>query len=145
MKTRYIHREGTRFILNLLIVLALVNYAVWYVFNWHSTAAIAISSVSAALLVFVTWFFRNPDRDIITHENLIIAPADGKIVVVEEVEVEEYFADKRLQVSIFMSPTNVHVNRAPIQGESSTPNIIRAAISWPGIPNPRTRTNGRPS
>jgi phosphatidylserine decarboxylase len=117
MRAKYIHKEGWKFILNLFIILALINYAAWAVFDWSQAASIVVSSVSAALFLFVTWFFRNPSRDILTDENLIIAPADGKIVVVEEVEVDEYFADKRLQVSIFMSPTNVHVNRAPIQGE----------------------------
>lgn len=117
MKAKYIHKEGRKFIFNLFLILALLNYAIWYVLEWHDTATVVLTSISVMLFGFVTWFFRNPTRDILSHENHIIAPADGKIVVVEEVEVDEYFADKRLQVSIFMSPTNVHVNRAPIQGE----------------------------
>lgn len=117
IRAKYIHKEGWKFILNLFIILALINYAVWFDFHWNSTASLIISGVSVLLFAFVTWFFRNPSREIITDEDLIIAPADGKIVVLEEVEVDEYFADKRLQLSIFMSPTNVHVNRAPIKGE----------------------------
>ena len=64
-------------------------------------------------------FFRNPIRDLpnsLTDNKQIIAPADGKIVVIEEVEEPEYFKDKRLQISIFMSPANVHVNRNPVSG-----------------------------
>ena len=117
MKVRYIHKEGRKFIFNLFIILGLLNYAAWFVFDWSQIACIIVSVISGGLFSFVTWFFRNPSRDLLAHENKIIAPADGKIVVLEEVEVDEYFADKRLQVSIFMSPTNVHVNRAPIQGE----------------------------
>ncbi|MBK8673641.1 MAG: phosphatidylserine decarboxylase family protein [Bacteroidetes bacterium] len=66
---------------------------------------------------FVLYFFRNPKRNIITDDNKIIAPADGKVVVIEEVDVDEYFSEKKIQVSIFMSPSNVHVNRTPIGGE----------------------------
>ena len=117
MKAKYIHKEGRRFIFNLFLILAIINYLVWYVFKWDNVSTLIISILSFSLFGFVTWFFRNPTRDILAHEDFIIAPADGKIVVMEEVEVDEYFADKRLQVSIFMSPTNVHVNRAPIQGE----------------------------
>ncbi len=117
MKARYIHKEGRKFILNLFLVLAIINYLVWYVFRWDTASSLVVSILSFCLFAFVTWFFRNPSRDILTDENLVVAPADGKIVVMEEVEVDEYFADKRLQVSIFMSPTNVHVNRVPIQGE----------------------------
>lgn len=117
MKARYIHKEGRKIILNLFLGLGLLNYAGWFVFEWGQTTNIVTSAVSIALFTFVTWFFRNPNRLILSHEDKIIAPADGKIVVLEEVEVDEYFADKRLQVSIFMSPTNVHVNRAPIHGE----------------------------
>jgi phosphatidylserine decarboxylase len=63
------------------------------------------------------WFFRNPDRTLTPNPAKIFAPADGKIVVIEEVEETEYFHDRRIQVSIFMSPLNVHVNRYPVSGE----------------------------
>jgi phosphatidylserine decarboxylase len=117
MTKRYIHKEGWKIILNLFLILAVINFLTWNVFNLHFYTNIIISFFSLAFFGFVTWFFRNPTRDIITDDNLVIAPADGRVVVVEEVEVDEYFADRRLQVSIFMSPTNVHVNRSPIQGE----------------------------
>src|SRR5690606_31326146 len=64
-------------------------------------------------------FFRNPRRRITTDENVILCPADGKVVVIEETEETEYFHDKRIQVSIFMSPVNVHINRNPVSGEVS--------------------------
>lgn len=73
--------------------------------------------ITFSVFCFVTYFFRNPRRHIITDDDKIICPADGKVVVIEEVYELEYFEDKRLQVSVFMSPSNVHVNRAPIAGE----------------------------
>ena len=73
--------------------------------------------LSAALLVFVTYFFRNPTRIIeVEDPNFLIAPADGRIVVVEPTMENEYFHEKRLQISIFMSPFNVHANWYPIEG-----------------------------
>jgi phosphatidylserine decarboxylase len=73
--------------------------------------------LSAALLVFVTYFFRNPKRIIeVKDPNLLVCPADGRVVVVEPTVENEYFHDKRLQVSIFMSPFNVHANWYPIEG-----------------------------
>ncbi len=69
------------------------------------------------LLVFILQFFRNPKRKIIINDNQILAPVDGKVVVIEEVEEPEYFKDKRLQLSIFMSPLNIHVTRYAITGK----------------------------
>src|SRR5690606_15041478 len=73
-------------------------------------------ALSVLLFVTILQFFRSPRRRIITDENLILCPADGKVVVIEEVEEMEYFQDKRLQISIFMSPVNVHINRNPVSG-----------------------------
>ena len=73
--------------------------------------------VTLALLLLVISFFRIPKRKYSHSENAIIAPADGKIVTIEEIQADEYFNDRRLQVSIFMSPLNVHVNRNPVSGE----------------------------
>ena len=69
------------------------------------------------LFIFIVSFFRVPDRKLVTGENVVVAPADGKVVVIEETFDEEYFQDKRLQISIFMSPANVHQNRNPVTGE----------------------------
>lgn len=72
--------------------------------------------ISVFLLIIVIQFFRNPKRSTNLHDNDIISPADGKVVVIEEVQENEYFKDKRIQVSVFMSPVNVHVNRYPVSG-----------------------------
>jgi phosphatidylserine decarboxylase len=77
---------------------------------------ITVQVLSAIIFLFTASFFRHPNRNTPDDEMNIIAPADGKVVVLEEVEEPEYFKDKRLQLSIFMSPTNVHVNRYPISG-----------------------------
>src|SRR5690606_17330794 len=76
-----------------------------------------INIIFFLLWFWVLWFFRIPNRNFTTGNDLIIAPADGKVVVIEETEESEFFKDRRLQVSIFMSPLNVHVNRSPITGK----------------------------
>jgi phosphatidylserine decarboxylase len=68
------------------------------------------------LLIIILQFFRNPKRTVLLNENQILAPVDGKVVVIEEVYEGEYFKEKRLQISIFMSPINVHVTRYPLSG-----------------------------
>lgn len=73
--------------------------------------------VTLAVLVLIISFFRIPKRQLTIDEHAIVAPADGKVVAIEEVQADEYFTDRRIQVSIFMSPLNVHVNRNPISGE----------------------------
>jgi phosphatidylserine decarboxylase len=86
-----------------------------YMPNWVGAITLVLS---AALLVFVTYFFRNPTRIVeVTDENLLIAPADGRVVVVEPTVENEYFHERRLQVSIFMSPFNVHANWYPVEGK----------------------------
>jgi phosphatidylserine decarboxylase len=110
-----IHKEGHKIILVSGIVLLLVTLSAAYVF--HSLVAYRISAaVSLFILGAFAYFFRMPYRSFITSDTQIIAPADGRIVVIEEVHEKEYFDDKRIQVSIFMSPANVHVNRNPISG-----------------------------
>lgn len=109
-----IHKEGYKILTTVSIVLAAINVIVFYKFPNILTF---VGLVSAVLFLAVLQFFRNPKREIlIPDDNVIYAPADGKIVVIEETKEDEYFKDKRLQVSIFMSPTNVHVNRNPISG-----------------------------
>ena len=111
------HKEGFVIIRNTLIGLLTLNTAVWYLaggFNFWVNLLVFASSV---LLVLILQFFRNPKRNTQENPNHIIAPADGKVVVIEEVTEHEYFEDKRIQISIFMSPLNVHVNRYPITGE----------------------------
>jgi phosphatidylserine decarboxylase len=78
---------------------------------------LAVMIISLVFVLFIVSFFRIPSRSLTVNKNSIVAPADGKVVVIEETTDVEYFKDKRLQVSIFMSPANVHVNRNPISGE----------------------------
>ena len=113
----YIHKEGRKIILATLIGVLLINYLAFKVVDLPVLAKNSVLILTSFFLGFVTYFFRNPKRSVLTDDNKIICPADGKIVVIEEIMVDEYFNDKRLQVSIFMSPTNVHVNRTPIGGE----------------------------
>jgi phosphatidylserine decarboxylase len=109
-----IHKEGYRIIATTIILLLAINYIVGLSeINWLNTL---IQIASLIVLVLVVQFFRNPKRVVTAKENEVVAPADGKIVVIEEVEEPEFFKDKRIQVSIFMSPVNVHVNRYPING-----------------------------
>jgi phosphatidylserine decarboxylase len=117
MKFRYIHKEGRKIIFSLFLVLAVLNYIVLDVLKIHGTIGTIFLLLSILFFGAVTYFFRNPRRNIISDDDHILAPADGKVVVIEEVFEPEYFNEKRLQVSIFMSPANVHVNRNPISGE----------------------------
>jgi len=100
-----------------LIMLVALNVAIRYFFPLDTTLHIIALLVSLGGLAFVMYFFRNPKRMLYLDEGAIIAPADGKIVVVEETQEDEYFGDRRLQVSIFMSVKNVHVNRTPMTGQ----------------------------
>jgi phosphatidylserine decarboxylase len=109
------HKEGAKIILGALVVTVAVlllsdrfiesRWLVW-----------AIQVVVMVFLILILQFFRNPKRHVSVTDHNIIAPVDGKVVVIEEVYEPEYFKDKRLQVSIFMSPINVHVTRYPVNG-----------------------------
>lgn len=103
--------------LTVFFVVLLINLLTNYVIHAGNTVSWVVFIITFSVFCFVTYFFRNPRRHIITDDDKIICPADGKVVVIEEVYELEYFEDKRLQVSVFMSPSNVHVNRAPIAGE----------------------------
>lgn len=111
-----IHKEGYTTIALSLLFIFILNAVIDYRFadiTWLRWLAYFASFV---LFVIVLQFFRNPSRSFMSGDNLVICPADGKVVVIEETEEGEYFKDKRLQVSIFMSPVNVHINRNPISG-----------------------------
>lgn len=111
-----IHKEGYPTIALVFILLLALNLAVAFFVCSTITKAIVLV-LSVAFFVFILSFFRIPKRTFTQGDNLIMAPADGKVVVIEEVEEPEYFKNKRIQVSIFMSPLNVHVNRSPIDGQ----------------------------
>ncbi len=117
MRRTYIHKEGWKIVLTVFFVVLLINLLTNYIIHAGNTVSWAVFIITFSIFCFVTYFFRNPRRHIITDDDKIICPADGKVVVIEEVYEPEYFEDKRLQVSVFMSPSNVHVNRAPIAGE----------------------------
>lgn len=110
-----IHREGIVIILVTLTLIATINLLVYWLFrNQWAQAVITIASVVFFLLV--VWFFRDPVRVFTPDKSAVISPADGEIVIIQEVVENEYFHDKRIQVSIFMSPLNVHINRYPVDG-----------------------------
>ena len=111
------HKEGNAIIGITLTLLFALNYiTITHLITVKEWIVHLILGVSIIFLILILQFFRNPKRPLILDDNKIYAPADGKIVVIEEVEEPEFFKDKRMQVSIFMSPINVHVNRYPISG-----------------------------
>lgn len=113
-----IHREGFKSIAIATLIFGALNISMFWFFSASMMwLCIAVFIITLLLLLFIMSFFRIPARQMTIGTNQIIAPADGKVVVIEERVDEEYFHDKRLQVSIFMSPANVHVNRVPITGE----------------------------
>ena len=111
-----IHREGRLLLFVLLIVLFGLNWSVAYYFPGQPVLQNIIIGVSLLFYLIILQFFRNPIFTISKNEKHIIAPADGKVVVVEETDEHEYLKGRRKQISIFMSPVNVHVNRMPAGG-----------------------------
>lgn len=109
------HKEGSKIILisTTLTVFVLLLTRELITIKWLE---MSLQIVALLLLITVLQFFRNPKRNCKINDNHIIAPVDGKVVVIEEVYESEYFKDQRLQVSIFMSPINVHVTRYPVKG-----------------------------
>ncbi len=110
------HKEGIPSLIITFIFIAIINSIGHTFFSEYVLVKWFIYLLSAFVLLTILQFFRNPSRTLLIHENKIIAPADGKVVVIEEVIESEYFKDKRRQISIFMSPINVHINRFPIAG-----------------------------
>ncbi|MDZ4845897.1 MAG: phosphatidylserine decarboxylase family protein [Chitinophagales bacterium] len=111
-----IHKEGYKILGGLFVSLAVVNLMVRNLTD-DNNIIFATTAISVFLFLFTAYFFRNPKRYIVAEDDMVLSPCDGKVVAIEEVYEPEYFKDKRLQVSIFMSPTNVHVNWNPISGE----------------------------
>jgi phosphatidylserine decarboxylase len=112
-----IHREGYKSIAIGTLIFGAINLIYFYFFSFSNAwLGWIIFFATLFLLLFLISFFRIPNRRLTINDNVIVAPADGKVVVIEETVDPEYFKDKRLQVSIFMSPANVHVNRNPISG-----------------------------
>ena len=109
------HKEGYKiiFIATMIFAASLVLAGEFIDIAW---LRMGIQIIVLFLFIIILQFFRNPARNITPNDNQIVAPVDGKVVVIEEVFEPEYFKDKRLQISIFMSPINVHVTRYPVSG-----------------------------
>ena len=112
-----IHKEGYKSIGIAALLFGFINIVS---FNFLSATmpwvAVVIFIITLGLFLFLISFFRIPNRQLTINDTQVICPADGKVVVIEEITDTEYFNDKRIQVSIFMSPANVHVNRNPMSG-----------------------------
>ena len=114
-KRTRLHREGRKMLLVVTLVVFILNLVAY--FYWPHWIFATLLGLSAVALVFVVYFFRDPVRILtIDDPNYLVAPADGKVVVIEPVMENEYFHEQRLQVSIFMSPFNVHANWYPCEG-----------------------------
>ncbi|SNR73813.1 MULTISPECIES: phosphatidylserine decarboxylase family protein [Hymenobacter] len=111
-----IHKEGRRILFFTLLALLAVNLLLFRINAEHNDFNKVFAGVSVIVFLALLQFFRSPARRLFTHEDLVIAPADGKVVVIEDVHEPEYFDDVRKQISIFMSPINVHITRNPISG-----------------------------
>ncbi len=111
-----IHKEGHTILFGTLVVLVALNVAVTYLLPQYQILQTGVIVVSIILYLIVLQFFRSPTRHTNINPLHVIAPVDGKVVVIEEVEETEYLKTKCIQVSIFMSPINVHVNRNPVAG-----------------------------
>lgn len=112
------HKEGYKIIvITLVVIITLVLTIDWFIdMAW---LRLLLSITALVVLILILQFFRNPKRHTKLEDHTAISPVDGKVVVIEEVFEQEVFNDKRIQVSVFMSPINVHVTRYPISGKVS--------------------------
>ena len=110
-----LHKEGMKILRNEILIFTLVNYITF----WNSEIVFWFFTFPLSVFLFVmsVYFFRVPKRDFQRKEGCVYAPCDGKVVVIEQTEENEFYKDKRLQISIFMSPLNVHNNLYPISGK----------------------------
>ncbi|HEX8577288.1 MAG TPA: phosphatidylserine decarboxylase family protein [Flavobacterium sp.] len=112
----HFHKEGAKIVLvSCFITVAIVILADQFIATLELKKIIQVAAL--LLLIIILQFFRNPNRSVPVNDEVVIAPVDGKVVVIEEVFENEYFKDKRIQVSIFMSPINVHVTRYAVSGK----------------------------
>ena len=113
-----IHKEGAATISIIALFVGALNIANFsYLFPLSTLAAWIVFVITVAFFLFIVSFFRMPTRTLTINDAAIIAPADGKVVVIEEVQPDEFYTEKRIQLSVFMSPANVHVNRVPVAGK----------------------------
>jgi phosphatidylserine decarboxylase len=114
-----IHREGRTLLFGLLVVLFAINGAISYFFAEARVLQNTVIGASVMIYLLILQFFRLPVFEVQKDIKKVLAPADGKVVVIEETEETEYLKSRRKQISIFMSPVNVHVNRMPVAGTVS--------------------------
>ncbi|MBO7141781.1 MAG: phosphatidylserine decarboxylase family protein [Bacteroidales bacterium] len=112
-----IHKEGYITILIVVLFIILVNWLYFHFLGEYKIPGYILQLGSLFLLILVLQFFRDPKRHVVENPYVVLSPADGEVVAIEEVEEPEYFKDKRIQVSVFMSVWNVHSNRWPVSGE----------------------------
>ena len=110
------HKEGYQIIMTTFVLTVAITVLAEYNIDLK-LLKIGVQLLAVIMLILVLQFFRNPKRITPKNENHLIAPVDGKVVIIEEVFEKEYFKDKRLQVSIFMSPLNVHITRYTMSGK----------------------------
>jgi len=111
-----LHKEGNRILITSLGIFAAILIIIKLLIPTCSIVFYISSAILLVLYILIVRFFRMPNRTMLIDNNKIICPCDGKVVVIEETEEPEYFQDKRLQISVFMSPNNVHVNRYSVNG-----------------------------
>ena len=111
------HKEGFNLIILFFILVATDVIMLEVLFDDSSSLKSILQIFSLIIFVFILWFFRNPKRNIIKNPELILSPADGKVIAIKEVDELEYFNDKKIQISIFISPLDIHENRYPVSGE----------------------------
>jgi phosphatidylserine decarboxylase len=111
-----IHKEGYTSLALCILFIAIINALAHYYLPDLIWLRYFLYTLSFVLFIIILQFFRSPNIQVSQHQDHIICPADGKVVVIEETEETEYLKDRRIQVSIFMSPINVHVNRYPLSG-----------------------------
>jgi len=134
-----IHKEGYASIAIATLVVGLINAASFWFFSASYPVLAALIFIASFVLWFiVVYFFRVPNRSLTVVNNQIVCPADGKVVVIEEITDVEYFKDRRIQVSIFMSPLNVHLNRNAVAGEVTYSQYHKGKflVAW----NPKSST-----
>ena len=111
------HKEGFSLIILFFVVITTNVIMLEVLLDDSSYLKLILQTLSLIIFVFILWFFRNPKRDIIKNTELILSPADGKIISIKEVYEQEYFKEKKIQISIFLSPLDIHVNRYPVSGK----------------------------
>lgn len=127
------HKEGKGTLLTVLLAIIIISgVSIYFLEMWSLLIIIPL----LVLYGFVMWFFRNPERNILDQVDNVIAPVDGKVVMIKKVFEGEVLQQECLQISIFMSPLNVHVCRYPVTGEVTYKNTIKVNILWHGMRNP---------